>query len=202
MSSEQATLSTDPRPRARFGHLRHLLFYGAIAIVLLSDQLSKAWVVANLPLYQPTDIFPWLAPILSFTSIRNTGVAFGLFQGLGRFFSFFSVVVLAGIFLFRRTLASTDLWVHLSLGMVVGGAVGNNIVDRLLRGYVVDFLDVNFWPLRRWPVFNIADSAIVVGVIFLLIDSLLVGATETTTVSEVACDALAETTSRKASDVN
>jgi signal peptidase II len=201
MSLEQTTSSVDHRQRTRFGYLRHLLFYGAIVIVLLLDQLSKAWVVANLPLYRPTDVFPWLAPVLSFTSIRNTGVAFGLFQGLGRFFSFFSFLVLVGIFLFRRTLTATDLWVHLSLGMVVGGAVGNNIVDRLFRGYVVDFLDVNFWPLRRWPVFNIADSAIVVGVIFLLIDSLLVGATATP-MSEAGSETAVETTPRKVSDVN
>ena len=180
MSLDQATTSIGTRERVVSGYGSHVLFYGAILVVLLIDQLSKSWVVINLPLYQPTDLFPWLAPILSFTSIRNTGVAFGLFQGLGDIFAVFSVLVLIGIFLFRRTLPTGDLWVHLSLGLVVGGALGNNIVDRLFRGHVVDFLDVNFWPLQTWPVFNLADSAIVVGVGILLVDSFLTDRLEAT----------------------
>jgi signal peptidase II len=178
MSLEQTATSIEPRRRVDVGYLSHILFYGAIVGVLLADQLTKVWVVASLPPYQPTDIFPWLAPILSFTSIRNTGVAFGLFQGLGKFFSLFSILVLIGIFVFRRTMSADELWVHLALGMVVGGALGNNIVDRLLRGYVVDFLDVNFWPLQSWPVFNLADSAIVVGVGLLLVDSFFLQTSE------------------------
>ncbi|MBN1249085.1 MAG: signal peptidase II [Anaerolineae bacterium] len=175
MSLEQIAPAVESRGREDARHVSHLLFYGAIVGVLLIDQLSKAWVVENLSLYQPTDLVPWLAPVLSFTSIRNTGVAFGLFQGLGSFFAVFSILVLVGVFAFRRTISPDDLRVHLSLGLVVGGALGNNIVDRLLRGHVVDFLDVNFWPLQNWPVFNIADSAIVVGVAVLLLDSLLAG---------------------------
>ncbi|MGC9348929.1 MAG: signal peptidase II [Anaerolineae bacterium] len=150
--------------------LSQLLFYGGAVIVLILDQLTKAWVVANLPLYRPVDLFPWLAPVLSFTSVENTGVAFGLFPGLGLLFTVLSLVVVAGIFIFFRTLPASDLWVHMSLGLVTGGALGN-VLDRFLRGYVVDFIDVNFWPFATWPVFNLADSAIVVGVFILLIDS-------------------------------
>lgn len=178
MSLEQTAPSVKSQRRVDVGYLSHLLFYGAALLVLLADQLTKAWVVANLPLYQPTDLVAWLAPVFSLTSIRNTGVAFGLFQGLGNLFAVFSVLVLIGIFVFRRTIEAEDVWTHLSLGLVVGGAVGNNIIDRLLRGYVVDFLDVNFWPLQNWPVFNLADSAIVIGVGVLLVDSLLSGAPE------------------------
>jgi len=61
--------------------------------------------------------------------------------------------------------------------LVTGGALGN-LIDRLTHGYVVDFIDVNFWPLRQWPVFNLADSAIVVGVTILLLDAFFVGQKE------------------------
>ena len=148
------------------GRWSQLLFLGTIALVLVVDQLTKAWVVAHLPLYEPTDLWQWLAPILSFTYVKNTGVAFGLLQGLGRAFALLPVLVV------RRSLPMGDLRVHLSLGSVVGGALGN-VIDRLLRGHVVDFLDVNFRPLQSWPVFNVADSAVVVGVAILLLDTLL-----------------------------
>jgi signal peptidase II len=162
----------DVSPDARSVYLSRVLFFGAVAIVLLLDQVTKAWVVANLPAYRPVNVIPWLAPILSFTSVENTGVAFGLFPGLGSLFTLLALVVVIGIFFFMRTLPASDLWVHLSLGLVTGGALGN-VLDRFLRGYVVDFLDVNFWPLATWPVFNLADSAIVVGVFILLVDSFL-----------------------------
>lgn len=147
-----------------------LLFYGLIVVILIIDQLTKAWVVATLPPYRPVDIAPWLAPLLSFTFVENTGVAFGLFPGLGGLFTILSALVVVGILIFRRSLPDDELWVHASLGLVTGGAVGN-LIDRMTRGYVVDFLDVNAWPLQTWPVFNVADSAIVVGVFVLLVDS-------------------------------
>ncbi len=146
------------------------LLIGCAVVVLALDQITKAWVVANLPLYTPVDLIDGLAPILSLTSVKNTGVAFGLFPGLGGFFVVLQALVILGILYYQRTLPPDELWMHLSLGLVVGGALGN-LLDRITRGYVVDFFDVNFWPLRTWPVFNIADSAIVVGVTILLIDS-------------------------------
>ena len=154
------------------GRLSRLLFFATIALILIVDQLTKVWVVAHLPLYEPRDLWQWLAPILSFTYVKNTGVAFGLFQGLGRAFALLPALVVVAVVAFRRSLPVDDLWVHLSLGLVVGGALGN-IIDRLLRGYVVDFLDVNFRPLQSWPVFNVADSAVVVGVAILLLDTFL-----------------------------
>ncbi len=150
----------------------HLLFYGGGVLVLLLDQLSKLWIVQNLPAYTPVDLIPQLTPLFSFTFVKNTGVAFGLFPKLGGVFTVFSTLVIAGILLSRRTVAGMGLWVNGALGLVTGGALGN-LLDRLTRGYVVDFLDVNFWPLHEWPVFNLADSAIVVGVAILLLDSFL-----------------------------
>jgi signal peptidase II len=157
-------ISLSPRRR------NTLLFYGLIAVVLIVDQLTKAWVVAYLPPYQPIDVVPWLEPLLSFTFVENTGVAFGLFPQLGGLFTVLSALVVVGILFFRQSLPDFELWVHTSLGLVTGGAIGN-LIDRVARGYVVDFLDVNAWPLHTWPVFNVADSAIVVGVFVLLVDS-------------------------------
>lgn len=150
-----------------------LLFFGGAALIVALDQLSKLWVVRSLPADTPVDFVSQLAPLFSFTFVKNTGVAFGLFPQLGGLFTILSAVTIAGIFVFQRSLAEMGFWVHGALGLVTGGALGN-LLDRLTRGYVVDFLDVNFWPLREWPVFNLADSAVVVGVIILLLDALLV----------------------------
>ena len=167
------SLSASEAPRSlTLGRVSRLLFFGAILLILVVDQLTKAWVVARLPLYEPTDLWQWLSSILSFTYVKNTGVAFGLFQGLGRAFALLPVLVVVAVVVVRRSMPVGDLWVHLSLGLVVGGALGN-VIDRLLRGYVVDFLDVNFRPLQSWPVFNAADAAVVVGVAILLLDTFL-----------------------------
>ncbi|HOU14857.1 MAG TPA: signal peptidase II [Anaerolineae bacterium] len=149
-----------------------LLFFGGVVLVVILDQLSKFWIVQNVPVYTPVNFFPRLAPILSFTFVQNTGVAFGLLPGLGHIFKVLSAVVVVGIMIFHRSIAGMDLWINSALGLVAGGALGN-LLDRLTRGFVVDFLDVNFWPLREWPVFNLADSAIVVGVAILLLDAFL-----------------------------
>ncbi len=149
-----------------------LLLLGGAAIILILDQLSKRWVFQNLPEYTPTDLVSWLKPIISFTYVTNTGVAFGLFPQLGGIFTLVSAVVVVLIFLFQSSFKDAQSWVHLALGTVTGGALGN-LIDRLSHGFVIDFLDVNFWPFQAWPVFNVADSAILVGVAILLLDSLL-----------------------------
>ncbi len=150
-----------------------LLLLAVAALVVALDQVSKLWVVANLPEYTPVELFPWLSPLFSMTYVKNTGVAFGMFPGMGSIATVLSIGVVIAIFIFHRAIPATDTWVHLALGLVMGGAVGNNIIDRTLHGFVVDFIDVNFWPFRTWPVFNVADSAIMIGVTILLLDSLL-----------------------------
>ena len=157
-----------------------LLLWGGAALVVGLDQLSKSWVVHHLPAYTPVDWIPQLASLFSFTFVKNTGVAFGLFPQLGSLFTILSAIVIVGIFVFHRVIAGNDLWVYGALGLVTGGALGN-LVDRLARGYVVDFIDVNFWPFREWPVFNIADSAVVVGVAVLLLDAFLFSEEEAVT---------------------
>ncbi|WP_371133995.1 signal peptidase II [Brevundimonas sp.] len=110
-------------------------------------------------------------PILNFTYVENTGVSFGLFGGGGArwLLSVFSILVAGGLAMWalkaeRRLLVS-------AIGLVIGGAIGNAI-DRIQYGYVVDFIDLSGTGLFPW-VFNIADSAITVGVVLLILDSLL-----------------------------
>jgi signal peptidase II len=160
------------QPKARPVERGRALYACTVVLTLIIDQLTKAWVVSHLPQYRPTDLLPWLAPIFSLTHVANTGVAFGLFPRLGGLFAILSVVVVVLIVVFQRSVPSHALWLHGALGLVTGGAIGN-VVDRIARGHVVDFIDVNLLPLAAWPVFNLADSAVVVGVLVLFVDSVL-----------------------------
>lgn len=106
-------------------------------------------------------MFPSLARIFKFTFITNTGAAFGMFPQLGSAFMLIAVLVIFGIVLFYRHLPTQDIWVRLSLGLQLGGAMGN-LLDRVVHGFVVDFIDIGFWPI-----FNLADLSIVLGVAIL-----------------------------------
>ena len=152
-------------------HSRLLLIVVAVAVLCI-DQLSKTWIVSNIDEYITVQIAPWLAPILSITPIRNTGGVFGLFPQLGHIFKYLSLFVVIFIAFYQRNIPAKQYWIHLALGSVCGGAL-SNVVDRFLRGYVVDYFDVNFWPLQDWPLFNIADSAILTGVTVMLLDAVL-----------------------------
>jgi signal peptidase II len=138
----------------------------AIAVVV-ADQLTKAWVRRNLLLGVPWDPVPWLRPVLSLTYVTNQGAAFGMLPQLRPLYPLIAVTVLGVLFFFFRGLAVTGWIPTIGLGLLLGGTLGNNIIDRLWHGYVTDFVDLNFWPLQEWPVFNVADSSIVVGVCIL-----------------------------------
>jgi len=138
-----------------------LLLLPIAALVLVLDQLSKAWVLRHIPLGESWAPIPSLARIFTFRHVTNTGAAFGLFPNGGTIFLAIAVVVIVAIIVYTRYL-SVERWpVLLSLGLQLGGAMGN-LVDRLRFGHVVDFLDFSFWPT-----FNVADSAIVCGVALL-----------------------------------
>ena len=143
------------------------LWCGA-AFVLIADQLSKLWILQNLAEYETVNVIPWLSPIFSCTHVTNTGVAFGLFPQFGGLLTILSSVIILILLWFYRTVEIQGWPIHLAFGMQIGGALGN-LLDRLLRGSVVDFIDVNFWPFQNFAVFNLADSAIVVGVGILLL---------------------------------
>lgn len=144
-----------------------LVVLAAALIILAADQISKHLVRTSLMPGVPYDPIPWLRSVFSFTYITNTGVSFGLFPQLGSLGALIYPVVIAVLLFSYRHLPVDNWLIPLSLGMQVGGALGN-FVDRLLwRGQVTDFIDLNFWPLHEWPVFNVADSSVVVGVVIL-----------------------------------
>lgn len=143
-----------------------LVLPATAALVVLVDQLSKYLVLAWLGEGQSWEIAPWLAPVFRFTHVTNTGAAFGLFREWGDFFVIVAAIVIVVIIFYYRHLPDGQRLMRVALGLQLGGAVGN-LVDRLRQGFVVDFIDLNFWPLHEWPVFNLADSSIVAGVVLL-----------------------------------
>ena len=126
--------------------------------VVAADQLAKQAVVASLSPGQSWAPVPALERWFSFTMVTNRGAAFGLFQGLGPLFMVVALVVVVVIAVYYWYMPAGYFLVKLSLGLQLGGALGN-LLDRLRLGYVIDFID-----FKVWPVFNLADVSIVLGV--------------------------------------
>ncbi|MDI6623474.1 MAG: signal peptidase II [Brevundimonas sp.] len=147
-----------------------LAAYGFAILIVVVDQLTKAWIISGLDLRMVGQI-PILPPVLNFTWVENRGVSFGLFgDGSARWMlSVFSVVV-AGVLGWWALRADRRMLVS-AIGLIMGGAIGN-VIDRIRFGFVVDFLDFSGTGFFPW-VFNVADSAITVGVILLILDSVL-----------------------------
>ncbi|MEM6455506.1 MAG: signal peptidase II [Acidobacteriota bacterium] len=132
-------------------------------IVLVLDQWSKWLIEAHLPLYASIDLIPGL----NFTHVRNTGVAFGLFAAHGdamrtAVLSGLALVTLGILGVYFRRIPRAERLLLTALGLVLGGAVGN-LIDRITSGGVTDFIDV-YVGTYHWHTFNIADSAISVGI--------------------------------------
>ena len=137
-----------------------LLTATAVAVIVL-DRWTKQWASTALPFGQPVRV---LGDYLRLTYTRNSGVAFGLGQGTGFPYYVFSLVAIVVIvWMFLRDRAARGLARRFSLALILGGAVGN-LVDRVTSGEVVDFIEVGV-PQWHWPVFNVADSAVTVGVL-------------------------------------
>lgn len=135
--------------------------------ITVSDQWTKLWVRAEFALGESREVVPGF---FSFTYLRNPGAAWGMFGGHNMMLTLLSIIMLAVIFIFRRSFLS-DTWEHrIALGLMAGGILGN-LMDRVRWGYVVDFLDFNIAGYH-WPVFNVADSAICVGVGIYIVSSL------------------------------
>lgn len=138
-----------------------------IAIVLL-DQVTKCLVMARFHLGESMAIIPGL---FSLTYVRNIGAAWGMLGGWNGVLVLFSAFVLVALIVFRRSFLTDSLIHRLALGLMLGGIAGN-LFDRIRLQYVVDFLDF-YWSIHHFPVFNVADSAICVGVGLYMISSLL-----------------------------
>ncbi|MDE0885926.1 MAG: signal peptidase II [Myxococcota bacterium] len=151
--------------------LKYRLFGLTFLIGLVLDQWTKRSVVENLYYGERLEIIPG---IFDLTHVRNPGGAFSLFADgpfEWRMFFFVGATILAIILLtiFLVQHEGEDYLIPIALGLVMAGAVGN-MIDRLSYGEVIDFIDVHLWSGYIWPTFNIADSAIVLGVGLLLFD--------------------------------
>lgn len=139
------------------------------ALVYLADQASKALVVANLALGDRVDV---IGDLVQVWHARNRGAAFSLLQGEQLLFLLVSVVALGMIVYFHRAFRGHSAWLQVVLGMILGGTLGN-LTDRVRQGYVTDFVSVGFRDVR-FPTFNVADSAVVVGIGLLVLYLLIV----------------------------
>ena len=138
------------------------------AILVLADQVSKAIVVRTMSLYES---IPVIESFFHFTYITNDGMAFGIDFPFGYFiFSLVSALLTIFLFWYLWSVRNDSLVIRLGLAMIIAGAVGN-LIDRLMLGEVIDFLDFmvgNF----HWYVFNLADSYVTVGMVLILTDSI------------------------------
>ncbi len=148
------------KPGSRPPEAGYIIFSLTASMVIVADQLSKVWIRANLAFGESIPI----AGFFHMSHVRNTGAAFGLFQGYSPLLAVISIVgilfMLFLIFVMHHRIAFlSGILGRVTLGLLFGGMMGN-LLDRLISGYVTDFIDFSVWPA-----FNIADSAIVVGVI-------------------------------------
>ncbi len=151
--------------------LRVALIASLVSFTL--DQITKIAIDANLSY---ADKIPVIPGFFYLTHVRNTGAAFGLFSDAPHvlrmvFFISVSLIAVGIIIAFYRKLSPGDRLAALALGLILGGAIGN-LIDRIFRQEVIDFLHFRLWRGYSWPDFNVADSAIVVGVGLLVLELL------------------------------
>jgi signal peptidase II len=137
---------------------------GWVTAIVVVDQLTKVIVDRTMPLHHS---IPLVDGLFNLTYVRNTGAAFGIFSGSHEafrlpFLILVSVVAIGFIFVMLRRLREGETGLVTALAFILGGAIGN-LIDRLIYGEVIDFLDV-YWRNYHWPAFNIADSFITIGV--------------------------------------
>ena len=146
-----------------------MMKYLSVLIVIL-DQLSKFIVHSTMNLYDSFQVIPYL---LNFTYIRNEGIAFGIyFEGAETIFIVLPILITIYLFYLLKSEEFQDKFSQIALFLIIAGAVGN-IIDRIFRGYVVDFIDFHLNGMH-WYVFNIADSSVTIGLIFLLYSSIII----------------------------
>jgi signal peptidase II len=168
MSAELGGGLLERRPKA-------LAWLWLSAVVIALDQATKALVVSRLALYERRE---WL-PVLEVTRLHNPGAAFSFLSEASGWQKYFFVALALGVsggivaWLARAGRQATTLMAA-GLALILGGAVGN-VVDRVTRGFVVDFIHFHWFGAWYFPAFNVADSAITVGAAFLLLDSFLGG---------------------------
>ena len=142
----------------------YLLLALMAGVIVFLDQWSKAYVRNNLALGAAWAPWPWLLPYARIVHWYNTGVAFGLFQGRSQLFAILAVLVAVAIIYYFPRVPANDWTLRIAMGLQLGGAMGN-LFDRIFNvGQVTDFISVG-----NFPVFNVADASITVGVMVLLL---------------------------------
>lgn len=146
-----------------------------VAAIIALDQASKALVRARLPLHESVNVVPGFFDL---THVRNTGAAFGMlnavdFEYKALVMVFVALVALVAVGGYAMTLPPDQRVARFGLALILGGAIGN-LIDRATAGFVVDFVDVYWRGFHFWA-FNVADSAITVGVVLMLLDVMGVG---------------------------
>ena len=148
-----------------------ILLVLALAVIAL-DQLSKSWIVSILPFptYGEPNAIKVIDGFFYLVHVGNTGAAWSLFTGQSVFLAALAAATLVAIYIWRRALGLGDRVSQVAFGLLCGGIAGN-LIDRLLYGHVIDFIDLHFGSYV-YPTFNVADSGICVGVVLYLWHSL------------------------------
>lgn len=141
-----------------------VVYYLLALIIIALDQITKILVVKNMDLHES---IPVIDHFLYITSHRNTGAAWGILAGQMWFFYIVTIIVIGVLVYYIQKMAKTHVLVGLSLGLMLGGAIGN-FIDRIMRQEVVDFVDTYIFGYN-FPIFNVADAALSVGVCLLII---------------------------------
>jgi len=144
------------------------------SLIIGLDQLTKYIVCKLLPLHSRIEVF---RDFLNIVHIRNPGIAFGLLKQFGSQFKVLCLILVSAVVLFLLVFLITQIKKEhrlqtFSLSLILGGAIGN-LIDRFRLGEVIDFIDVHWRSIYHWPAFNVADSAITVGIIIIVLCELL-----------------------------
>ncbi len=142
---------------------RNLFITAIVLSVVMLDQATKHMISANLTVYDSREILPFLHIV----HVRNIGAAFGMFKGLGK--TFF-IILSASAIAFIIYLLVRKTYNTIGLSLILGGAIGN-LIDRLVYGMVIDFIDFSVGTFH-WPAFNIADSSLTIGIGIILLSHL------------------------------
>ena len=139
---------------------KYIIIFSTALIIILIDQITKFLIRIN---FQLNETFPIIKNIFHLTYIHNFGAGFGILQQQKWILIFISLIVIGVIFYYFGRIKDKEILLQVLVGFVLGGTIGN-LIDRLIYGFVIDFIDI-----RIWPIFNVADSFVTIGVIGLII---------------------------------
>lgn len=146
-----------------------LLYYLTALIIIALDQATKYWTVQSIP-YR--EVVEWIPGFISFTHHRNSGAAWSILEGQMLFFYIVTIIIVGVIIYYLHLYGRKDRLFGVALSLILGGAIGN-FIDRLLFQYVVDMVRLEF---VNFPIFNVADMALTVGVglmiVYLILDEI------------------------------